>query len=253
VNLTLHVLWAPNSTWRSYVPVSLVLSLFLHLLAASHDPPLNYIYLNSQDNTWMERLFNCSSYIYFPFRCFAARVIHIFSLPRPSTQHNIAFSSCSDILLLIAFLSPCCCTAERDSSSSFQHRYVETSLVTSWPVKNEAKLADEPTVSLILHVDGFCVLVWSQNAISISLYKAIALLPSAWKFRVPNQQKLPDTPAIYKFTQTEFKNFMECLPCIFYKIENNDIQRMHFSMFIIYTNTPTRFGPSGPSSGSYRQ
>jgi hypothetical protein len=30
----------------------------------------------------------------------------------------------------------------------------------------------------------------------------------------------------------------------FFKIENNDIQQMHFSMFIIYTNTPTCFGPS---------
>jgi hypothetical protein len=40
-------------------------------------------------------------------------------------------------------------------------------------------------------------------------------------------------------------SFMECLPCIFHKIENNDIQQMHFSMFFIYTNTPTCFGPSG--------
>jgi hypothetical protein len=47
--------------------------------------------------------------------------------------------------------------------------------------------------------------------------------------------------------------FMECLPCIFYKIENNHIQQMHFSMFIIYTNTPTCFGPSGSSSGSNTQ
>jgi hypothetical protein len=39
----------------------------------------------------------------------------------------------------------------------------------------------------------------------------------------------------------------------FFKTENNDIQQMHFSMFIIYTNTPTCFGPSGPSSGSYTQ
>jgi hypothetical protein len=44
---------------------------------------------------------------------------------------------------------------------------------------------------------------------------------------------------------------MECLPCIFHKIENNNIQQMHFSMFIMYTSTPTCFGPSGPSSGSY--
>jgi hypothetical protein len=38
----------------------------------------------------------------------------------------------------------------------------------------------------------------------------------------------------------------------FYKIENNDIQQMHFNTFIRYTNTSTCFGPSGPSSGSYK-
>jgi hypothetical protein len=37
----------------------------------------------------------------------------------------------------------------------------------------------------------------------------------------------------------------------FYKIENNDIQQMHFNTFIRYTNTPTCLGHSGPSSGSY--
>ena len=36
-----------------------------------------------------------------------------------------------------------------------------------------------------------------------------------------------------------------------YTIENNDIQQMHLNTFIRYTNSPTCFGPSGPSSGSY--
>ena len=37
----------------------------------------------------------------------------------------------------------------------------------------------------------------------------------------------------------------------FHTIDNNNIQQMHFNMLIGYTNTPTCFGPSGPSSGSY--
>jgi hypothetical protein len=33
---------------------------------------------------------------------------------------------------------------------------------------------------------------------------------------------------------------------------NNNLQRMHFfCIFITYFNTPTCFGPFGPSSGSY--
>ena len=88
----------------------------LRLLAASHDSPLNCFPLDPQDNNWMERLFNrrssssssSSSHIYFPFRCFAHRLLHIVSLPRPSigtTSHSVhALSFC---LLLIAFLAAC--------------------------------------------------------------------------------------------------------------------------------------------------
>jgi hypothetical protein len=45
--------------------------------------------------------------------------------------------------------------------------------------------------------------------------------------------------------------FYEMFTVHFHKIENNDIQQIHFNTFIRYTNTPTCFGPSGPSSGSY--
>jgi hypothetical protein len=39
--------------------------------------------------------------------------------------------------------------------------------------------------------------------------------------------------------------FYELFTVHFSKIESNNIQQMYFSMFSIYKNTPTCFGPSG--------
>ena len=36
---------------------------------------------------------------------------------------------------------------------------------------------------------------------------------------------------------------MECLPCIFHKIDNNNIQQMHFSMFIYIYKHSCMFRP----------
>jgi hypothetical protein len=104
-------------------------------VARSHVSPLNCIHLDAQDNTWMERLFNCS-YIDFPFRCFAGRVIHF--------SHFLVLlgSTISLLLLLIAFHSAWHCAADRGPST--------VTVVSFWPVNSLAVLC------VILHKDGIC-------------------------------------------------------------------------------------------------
>jgi hypothetical protein len=87
---------------------------------------------------------------------------------------------------------------------------------------------------------------------TMSCWVVIKMSEAGWQIR-PSINQWWHVHRFWKtdIFQTSSSFFIKCFPCIFIRMWITTSNKCTSRIFIIYFNTPTCFGPFGPSSGSY--